>query len=62
MLDRRQFGKGVAAMGASIAAMATGIASGKNASGVRVEGPVIGGQRNQIFGARADDLAAHGYV
>lgn len=63
MVDRRQFGKGVAALGATITAAGVVPAWGKaKKRPAQVTGPVSGGRRNRIFGAHADDLAAHGYV
>jgi len=62
MLNRRGFGKRIA-----IGAMATLIAPGEaiakpRMASSRIQGPITGGQRKRIFGAHADDLAAHGYV
>lgn len=61
MLERRQFGKLVAALGATTAAGRADFAWARGPA-VQVEGPIAGGRRNRIFGAHADDLAAHGYI
>ncbi len=63
MLSRRQLGNGIVWMTAAAAAgRARATWARARASAGRVEGPVTGGKRGQIFGAHADDLAAHGYI
>jgi hypothetical protein len=61
MLGRRQFGKLVAALGTAAAAQRADFAWARPPA-AHVEGPITDGRRNRIFGAHADDLAAHGYV
>src|SRR3546814_17990452 len=63
MVDRRQFGKGVAALGATVAAGGAFPVWGEaRERAAQVTGPISGGRGNRIFGAPAGDLAAHGYV